>query len=53
MFEYPIFVIDRSLYGDPKIMNNKLKENRHILLFSLAWFLINLIQSCFTELHVD
>ena len=34
-------------------MNNKLKENRHILLFSLAWFLVNLIQSYFTELHVD
>ena len=53
MFEYPIFVNSRSLYGDPKIMNNKLKENRYILLFSLAWFLINLIQSYFTELHVD
>ena len=34
-------------------MNNKLKENRYILLFSLAWFLINLIQSYFTELHSD
>lgn len=34
-------------------MNNKLKENRPILIFSLAWFLLNLLQSRFTELHWD
>ena len=34
-------------------MNNKLKKNQSILLFSLAWFLVNLLQSFFTELHAD
>jgi hypothetical protein len=34
-------------------MNNKLKENRPILLFSLVWFVVNLVQAYFTEIHVD
>ena len=36
-----------------KFMNNKLKENRPILFFSLAWFLVNLVQAYFTEVHAD
>jgi len=34
-------------------MNNKLKENRHILIFSLIWLIASLIQAYFTELHED
>lgn len=47
------FYVRWLLSGGFKNMNNKLNKNLPILLFSLAWFLVNLLQSYFTEIHED